>query len=141
MPIAGDPPSVVGRGAGDPRAGNIPAIGGCGGHVDPFGYLHWHFGAPGDEQRARRQRHPGRPLHGRVAEHDRPIGVAKDGYPIYASQDATSRPTGLDACGGHTSATADYAAGVYHYHVSATDAPNVPACVVGASASRPFQVQ
>ena len=35
-------------------------------------------------------------------------------------------PSGLDSCGGHASAAADYADGVYHYHVSATDAPNVP---------------
>ena len=141
VPIAGDPPSVVGRGAGDPRAGNIPAIGGCGGHVDPFGYLHWHFGAPEMNSVLDANGIPDVRCTAVSQSTTALIGVAKDGYLIYASQDATSRPTGLDACGGHTSATADYAAGVYHYHVSATDAPNVPACVVGASASRPFQVQ
>ena len=133
IPFAGNPPSVVERG------GNIPSIGGCGGHIDPRGYLHWHLGA----EEANSVLDANGILDVRCTAVPQSttalIGFAKDGYPIYASQDAAGLPTGLDGCGGHTSATADYSDGVYHYHVSATDAPNVPSCVVGASATQPFR--
>ncbi|MEP0545335.1 MAG: YHYH protein [Rhodothermales bacterium] len=141
IPIAGVPPSVVGMGAGDPRGGNIPAIGGCGGHIDPRGYLHWHLGPEEannvlDANGITDVRCTAVPQSTTAL-----IGFAKDGYPIYASQDAAGMPSDLDACGGHTSTTADYADEVYHYHVSSTDAPNVPSCVVGASVRQPFQFQ
>ena len=36
--IFGDAPSVADR-------GGLPALDACGGHIDPSGYYHWHFGA------------------------------------------------------------------------------------------------
>ena len=63
------------------------------------------------------------------------VGFAKDGFPLYASQDMDgSTPSDLDACWGHTAATADFPDGVYHYHASATEAPNLPPCVNGVAA-------
>ena len=52
------------------------------------------------------------------------MGFLLDGFPVYGPKEngtivATS---GLDAYHGHTSVTADYPAGIYHYHFS-TDAP------------------
>ncbi|WP_412971581.1 YHYH protein [Glaciecola sp. MF2-115] len=41
-------------------------------------------------------------------------------------------PTDLDVCNGHTSVTADYPNGVYHYHAS-LDASNLPSCISGAA--------
>ncbi len=46
------------------------------------------------------------------------IGFILDGYPIYGPQETSgAAPTGLDACNGHTHATAEYPGGTYHYHV------------------------
>ena len=44
--IFGDAPSVA-------ATGGLPALDACGGHIDPSGYFHWHFGAetPLDELR------------------------------------------------------------------------------------------
>ncbi len=102
VPFAGNPPSVVATGGGRPGGGgNIPAIGGCGGHIDPAGYLHWHFGAPEmnsvlDANNITDVRCTA------VAQSTKDlIGFAKDGYPIYASQDASGLPSDLDSCGGH----------------------------------------
>ena len=68
------------------------------------------------------------------------IGFAKDGHPIYASKDTNGTvPSDLDSCQGHTSATKEYPKGVYHYHVSAKNAPNLPPCLKGAAACNPFQ--
>ncbi len=140
VPFAGNPPSVVATGGGRPGGGgNIPAIGGCGGHIDPRGYLHWHLG-PEEANSVLDANGIFDVRCTTVAQSTRAlVGFAKDGYPIYASQDAGGLPTDLDDCGGHVSATADYADGVYHYHVSATDAPNVPSCVVGTSAQQAFR--
>ncbi|MDB5228669.1 MAG: hypothetical protein JWN78_2862, partial [Bacteroidota bacterium] len=47
------------------------------------------------------------------------IGFLMDGYPIYGRKDMSgSTPSDLDANGGHFGTTADYPAGIYHYHCS-----------------------
>ena len=59
------------------------------------------------------------------------IGFILDGYPIYGPQESTgAAPTGLDACNGHTHATAEYPAGIYHYHVVASP-PYLVGCFHG----------
>ena len=140
IPLTGDPPSVTqgppGMGGG---SGSIPSIDPCGGHVDPFGYYHLHF-VPEE-------------MNSVLAAYDLTevsctnfaqsttalVGFAKDGYPIYASQDTDGTlPADLDSCNGHTAATADYPDGTYHYHASGTEAPNVPPCLVGAAATDAF---
>ncbi len=51
------------------------------------------------------------------------MGYLLDGFPVYGPQEADgSAPTGLDVYHGHTHATADYPAGIYHYHFT-TAAP------------------
>lgn len=58
------------------------------------------------------------PLYLTAASKSALIGFILDGYPIYGPQEANgSAPTGLDACNGHTHATAEYPNGIYHYHV------------------------
>lgn len=46
------------------------------------------------------------------------IGIAFDGYPIYGDRDLSGRPltaADLDQCGGVTSPTPEFPAGIYHY--------------------------
>ncbi len=129
IPINGSPPSVVGNN------GKIPSLDRCGGHHDPAGYYHWHFLAAhmdatldanglldvdNDIQ-----------CSGKAQSSTALIGYARDGYPIYSGNDQGDvTPTDLDGCNGHTSATADYPDGIYHYHAS-TDITNVPPCITG----------
>jgi hypothetical protein len=56
-----------------------------------------------------------------AAGKDALIGFLLDGYPVYGPQENGKQITNadLDAFHGHTHATADYPAGIYHYHVTA----------------------
>jgi hypothetical protein len=51
------------------------------------------------------------------------MGFLLDGFPVYGPQETGgAAPTGLDVYHGHTHATTDYPAGIYHYHFT-SDAP------------------
>lgn len=52
------------------------------------------------------------------------MGFLLDGFPVYGPKEngATVATSSLDAYHGHTTATADFPNGIYHYHFS-TDAP------------------
>ncbi len=121
--IFGDAPSVADR-------GGLPALDPCGGHIDPSGYYHWHFGAEAIQEDLDQA---GAEVSCSV-EQDREalVGFSYDGYAIYGPEEDGGVPTDLDECSGHTSATADLGE-VYHYHLS-QDAPNLPTCRVGAAA-------
>lgn len=48
------------------------------------------------------------------------MGFLLDGFPVYGTEEENgSSPAGLDAYHGHTHATVDYPAGIYHYHFTA----------------------
>ena len=51
------------------------------------------------------------------------IGFLLDGFPLYGPQEngVTLLNADLDAYHGHTGVTADYPAGIYHYHITADD--------------------
>ena len=50
------------------------------------------------------------------------IGFLLDGFPVYGQKDQDGTiPTNLDAANGHTTATADYPDGIYHYHIILAD--------------------
>ena len=60
------------------------------------------------------------------------IGVLLDGFPVYGPRDTDgTAPSGLDSCNGHTHATPDVPAGIYHYHVTAGP-PYISGCYRGA---------
>lgn len=54
------------------------------------------------------------------------VGFLLDGFPVYGPLEngVTLASNNLDANHGHTSATADYPNGIYHYHITA-DAPYI----------------
>lgn len=63
------------------------------------------------------------------------IGVLLDGFPVYGPRESDgSVPSGLDSCNGHTHATADVAAGIYHYHVTSST-PYISGCYRGTPGS------
>jgi len=48
------------------------------------------------------------------------MGFLLDGFPVYGTKEENNTdPTGLDVYHGHTHATVDYPAGIYHYHFTA----------------------
>ncbi|MER3463099.1 MAG: YHYH protein [Chitinophagaceae bacterium] len=51
------------------------------------------------------------------------LGFLLDGFPVYGPEENGTTVTNamLDAYHGHTSVTADYTAGIYHYHITSTD--------------------
>lgn len=51
------------------------------------------------------------------------LGFLLDGFPVYGPQENNATVTNamLDAYHGHTSATADYPNGIYHYHITDAD--------------------
>lgn len=63
------------------------------------------------------------------------IGVLLDGFPVYGPRERDGLlPAGLDTCNGHTHATADFASGTYHYHVTTT-VPYISGCFAGVVGS------
>ncbi len=139
VPMNGDPPSVT---TGQMGNGNIPSLDPCGGHHDPSGYYHWHFVAESMNEVLNAYQITEVSCTNMIQSSSALSGFAKDGYPIYAYADQDGAiPTDLDQCNGHFAATAEYPDGVYHYHASQTDAPNLPACIKGAAVSEPFKVK
>ena len=59
------------------------------------------------------------------------LGFMLDGFPLDGplNVDGTT-PTGLDACNGHSHATAEYSGAIYHYHVVAAP-PYLVGCYKG----------
>ena len=51
------------------------------------------------------------------------LGFLLDGFPVYGPEEngALVDNSKLDAYHGHTSVTADYPSGIYHYHITSTD--------------------
>ncbi|MFY0602118.1 MAG: YHYH protein [Cyclobacteriaceae bacterium] len=136
VPENSDPPSAVGGGPGGGVAdvALLPSLDPCGGHQDPAGYYHWHFVAEAMNT-VLADKSIGDFTCTNIGQSATAlVGFAKDGYPIYSSSESDgSTPTGLDECWGHIAATTDYPEGVYHYHASATEAPNLPPCLKGAA--------
>ena len=56
---------------------------------------------------------------------------APDDPTVYGTIDAGgAAPADLDSCNGHTAATADFPAGIYHYHTT-SGVPYISGCFAG----------
>ena len=121
--IFGDAPSVADR-------GGLPALDACGGHIDPSGYYHWHFGAESIQSNLDTA---GADVTCSVDQNaEALVGFAYDGYGIYGPEEDRAIPDDLDECSGHVAETAEFGT-TYHYHLT-YDSPNLPTCRVGATA-------
>lgn len=70
----------------------------------------------------------------RVGEHSVMIGVLEDGFPITGNLGPGGRivtNADLDACSGHFGKTPEFPEGIYHYHLSADEAPYSIDCYHG----------
>lgn len=70
-----------------------------------------------------------------VGAHSVMIGVLEDGFPVYANQGqggAIITDADLDTCSGHVDVTPEFPDGIYHYHLTADDAPYMVDCYHGA---------
>lgn len=68
-----------------------------------------------------------------ASSRSRLVGVLLDGFPVYGPADADGRaPADLDSCHGHVGVTAEFPAGIYHYHAN-TEAPYLSGCFRGAA--------
>ena len=77
------------------RPGGLPALDACGGHVDPSGYYHWHFGA---ESIQTNLDEAGADVTCSVDQDaETLVGFAYDGYGIYGPEEDGDIPTDLDA--------------------------------------------
>lgn len=69
-----------------------------------------------------------------AGEHSYMLGVLEDGFPVYANQDVNGEIIGddaLDECSGHFGPTPEFPDGIYHYHLTADDAPYMIDCYHG----------
>lgn len=69
-----------------------------------------------------------------AGEHSYMLGVLADGFPVYANQDINGEIIGddaLDECSGHFGLTPELPDGIYHYHLTADDAPYMVDCYHG----------
>ena len=90
--IFGDAPSVADR-------GGLPALDACGGHIDPSGYYHWHFGA---ESIQTNLDDAGAGVTCSVQQDaEALVALAYDGYGIYGPEEDRAIPSDLDECSGH----------------------------------------
>lgn len=67
-------------------------------------------------------------------EHSYMIGVLQDGFPVYANQGEGGEimvNADLDDCGGHFGPTPEFPDGIYHYHLTADEAPYTIDCYHG----------
>lgn len=133
IPLTSNPPSVVdGPPIANGQGGNIPSIDPCGGHPDPAGYYHAHFGAESMNSVLAAYGMDSELSCTRVAQAaDVLIGFAKDGYPIYSAPEA-GIPAEADACQGMEATTAEFPDGTYLYYLAPDQAPNLPPCLMGA---------
>lgn len=140
IPFKGNPPPVIGGGPGGGGSDVLmPALDPCGGHHDPGGYYHWHMIANSTNDVLGDLNISAVSCTGFPQDNTAIMGFAMDGHPIYGQFEASGdQPTGLDACNGHFAPTPEYPDGVYHYHAVEATAPNIPPCLIGASAMNGF---
>jgi hypothetical protein len=96
-------------GPSQPLTGEIVSFDQSWGHPAPGGRYHYHV----------------EPLYLTTVKATKSslLGFLLDGFPVYGPTENGAAVTNamLDAYHGHTSVTAEYPSGIYHYHINATD--------------------
>jgi hypothetical protein len=67
-------------------------------------------------------------------QHSTMIGVLEDGFPVYGNHGvngSTVTNNDLDECSGHFDVTPEFPDGIYHYHLTADEAPYMINCYHG----------
>jgi hypothetical protein len=96
-------------GPNQPLTGEVVSFDKYWGHPAPGGRYHYHV----------------EPLYLTTVKTNKSalLGFLLDGFPVYGPEENGAAVTNamLDAYHGHTSVTADYPSGIYHYHINNTD--------------------
>ena len=96
-------------GPNQPLTGEVVSFDRYWGHPTPTGQYHYHV----------------EPLYLTTVKVTKSslLGFLLDGFPVYGPEEngVTIDNSKLDAYHGHTSVTADYPSGIYHYHITSTD--------------------
>lgn len=103
---------------------HVPFLDECNGHTLVDGTNYHYHGIPVCIAEATAQ----------TGEHSVMIGVLEDGFPVYSNQgDGGVLVTNadLDECSGHFGATPEFPEGIYHYHLTADEAPYMIDCYHG----------
>ena len=121
--IFGDAPSVADR-------GGLPALDACGGHIDPSGYYHWHFGA---ESIQTNLDEAGADVTCEIEQDvEALIGFAYDGYGIYGPEEDRRHPHPTS-----TSAPATCPTPTSSARSTTTTSPTTPRTCRPAGSARP----
>lgn len=129
FPFSENPPPTVGM-----MGAAIPGLDECGGHPQPDGPFHYHL-MPQVIDDLLEKNGITEVFCSYIEQSGNTIlAYARDGFPIYGFQESDgSTPTGLDDCNGHSGVTADFPDGIYHYHITNENVPNILPCTYGAT--------
>jgi len=131
FPYAEQPPSAIMNGEVA-----IPALDACGGHPQPDGPYHWHLVPQVVNNLLAQEGVTSVECTNTEQTSNKIVGYARDGFPIYGYQDSDgSTPSDLDVCNGHTAETDEFPDGIYHYHITNENVPNILPCTFGATVS------
>ncbi|MCB4807712.1 YHYH protein [Tamlana sp. 62-3] len=129
FPYAEQPP-----GAASAVGAAIPALDPCGGHPQPDGPYHYHLIPQVVNHLLDQEGVTSVSCTNIEQTSSEVVGYARDGFAIYGYEDYDgSTPTDLDDCNGHTHVTDEFPEGIYHYHITNEDVPNILPCTYGAT--------
>lgn len=129
FPFAENPP-----GAASQMGAALPGLDACGGHPQPDGPFHYHLMPQVVDDLLERNGITEVSCSYIEQSSNTILAYARDGFPIYGFQESDgSAPTDLDDCNGHFGVTADFPDGIYHYHITNEDVPNILPCTYGAT--------
>mgnify|MGYP001627752072 FL=1 len=103
---------------------HVPFLDDCNGHTLVDGSDYHYHGIPVCITQASAQ----------TGEHSVMIGVLEDGFPVYSNQGdggVIVTNADLDECSGHVGVTPEFPEGIYHYHLTADEAPYMIDCYHG----------
>jgi hypothetical protein len=129
FPYAEAPPSAIVNGEVA-----LPSLDACGGHPQPDGPYHWHLVPEVVNNLLDQEGITAVTCTNTEQTSNEIVGYARDGFPIYGYEDSDgSTPSDLDDCSGHLGVTDDFPDGLYHYHITNEDVPNILPCTYGAT--------
>ena len=132
--LDGFPFGPIPPGAASPMGVAIPGLDACGGHPQPDGPYHYHLIPQVMNDLLDKNGITETSCTYIEQSSNTILGYARDGFPIYGFQESDgSTPTDLDDCNGHFGVTADFPDGIYHYHITNEEVPNILPCTYGAN--------
>lgn len=129
FPFAEQPP-----GAASAVGAALPGLDACGGHPQPDGPYHYHLIPQVVNDLLDKNGVTATSCTYIEQTSNTILGYARDGFPMYGFEESDgTTPSDLDDCNGHFGVTDEFPDGIYHYHITNTDVPNILPCTYGAN--------